>query len=96
MSNFGIGVVFQDHSGSIIVALIQRVKSIHLIGMAKALSARQAVVLARELSLFHVMFEGVCLRVVQAFRCSGRCNTLFGHIIEESKRLGCSLRQCQF
>ena len=88
--------MFRDHSGSIIAALIQRVKSIHLIGMAKALSVRQAVVLARELSLFHVMFEGVCLRVVQAFRCSGLCNTLFGHIIEESKRLGCSLRQCQF
>ena len=34
--------------------------------------------------------------MVQALRCSGRCNTLFRHIIEESKRLGCSLRQCQF
>lgn len=88
--------MFRDHSGSIIAALIQRVKSIHLIEMAKALSVRQVVVLARELSLFHVMFEGVCLRVVQAFRCSGLCNTLFGHVIEESKRLGCSLRQCQF
>ena len=26
----------------------------------------------------------------------GRCNTLFGHIIDETKRIGGMLRQCQF
>lgn len=54
-------MVFRDHSGSIIAALSQRVKSIHLIEMAEALSARQAMVLVRELSFFHIIFEGVCL-----------------------------------
>lgn len=46
--------------------------------------------LAKELSLFDVIFESDCLRVVQALRCSDQCNTLFGHIIGESKGLGCS------
>ena len=26
----------------------------------------------------------------------GHCNTLFGHIIDETKRIGVMLRQCQF
>ena len=26
----------------------------------------------------------------------GRCNTLFGHIIDETKRIGDMLQQCQF
>ena len=26
----------------------------------------------------------------------GHCNTLFGHIIDETKRIGGMLRQCQF
>ena len=52
---------------------------------AEALAARQAVVLAGELSLFNVIFESDCLRVIQALQCSGRCKTLFGHIIEEDE-----------
>ena len=87
----GIGVVFRDHSGSIISTLSQRIESFHLVELAETLTAGRAVMLARELSLFDVIFEGDCLRVVQALRCFGHCNTLFGQVIEESKRLGCSL-----
>ena len=44
--------------------------------------------LARELSLFYVILEGDCLWVVQALNASGTCNTLYGHIVNETKRLG--------
>jgi len=64
--------------------------------LAEALVARLAVVLARELSLFDVIFEGDCLQIIQALKNSGSCKTLFGHVIEETKRLGCSMRFCQF
>lgn len=94
MNSVGIGVVFRDHSGNVIATLSQKVDSIRLVKMAKMLVARRVVVLDRELSLFNMIIEGYCLRVIQALKCSGRCNTLFGHIIKESKRLGCSLQQC--
>ena len=52
--------------------------------------------LARELSLFYVILEGDCLWVVQALNASGSCNTLYGHIVNETKRLGAVLRHCSF
>ena len=69
---------------------------IHSVDTAEALAARRSVVLERELSLFNVIFEGDCLCVIQALQCSGRCKTLFGHIIEEAKSFRCNLRHCLF
>ena len=43
-----------------------------------------------------MIIEGDCLRVVQALKSLGRCNTLFGHVIEEARSLGESFQQCQF
>ena len=42
------------------------------------------------------IFEGDCLRIVQALKKTGSCKTLFVHVVEETKRLGCTLRFCQF
>ena len=71
INNIGIGVVVRDHLGCVIAALSQQVKSILSVKMAKALAARRAVILAGELSLFNVIFEGDCVRVIQALQCSG-------------------------
>ena len=49
------------------------------------------MVLAKELSLFDVIFEGDCLQIVQALK-----KTLFGHVVEETKRLGSTLQHCHF
>ena len=62
--------------------------------MAEALTARSPVIFARELSLFNIIVEGDCLHVIQALKCSGPCPLLFGHIIDETKRLGRVLRSC--
>ena len=43
-----------------------------------------------------MQIEGDCLRVIQALQDSDRYFTLFGHIIEKTKRLGSFLRRCQF
>lgn len=53
--------------------------------MAEALVTRRVVLFAKDLSLFRVIIEGNCLWVIQALKCSGRCRTLFGHIIDETK-----------
>ena len=58
--------------------------------------ARHAVVFAKELSLFNVEIEGDCSRVIKALTDSRRCNTLFGHVIDESRSLGATLQYCKF
>lgn len=50
----------------------------------------------RELSLFNISVEGDCLHVIQALQRTGPCYMLFGHIIDETKRLGQMLRGCMF
>ena len=64
--------------------------------MAKALAARQVVEFAREISLFDVILKGDCLQVVRALNASGGCNTLYGHVVNETKRLGAVLRHCSY
>ncbi|KAK9999046.1 hypothetical protein SO802_018649 [Lithocarpus litseifolius] len=92
----GLGVVFRDHSGQVIAALSQRIGLSRTVELAEALAARRAVEFARELSLFDVILEGDCLRVVQALNASGGCNTLYGHVVNETKRLGADLRHCSY
>ncbi|KAL0008216.1 hypothetical protein SO802_009718 [Lithocarpus litseifolius] len=92
----GLGVVFRDHSGQVIAALSQRIGLSRTVELAEALAARRAVEFAKELSLFDIILEGDCLRVVQALSASGGCNTLYGHVVNETKRLGAGLRHCSY
>ena len=43
-----------------------------------------------------MIFEGDCSRVITALKGFGHCRTLFGHIIDESKRIRGTLRSCLF
>ena len=92
----GVGVVVHDCDGQIIGALRQNIGSIQSVEMAKALAARRAVMFAAELSVFRVIIEGDCSWVIAALKGFGRCRTLFGHIIDESKRIGGTLRSYLF
>ena len=49
-----------------------------------------------ELCVFRVIIEGDCSRVIAALKGFGRYRTLFGHIIDESKQIGGTLRSCLF
>ena len=82
----GVGVVVRDCSRQIIGVLGQNIGSIQFVEMAEAM----------ELCLFEVIFEGECSWVLDALKGSGRYCTLFGHIIDEAKRLGGTLRSCLF
>lgn len=64
--------------------------------LVEALAAHRAVQFAKELSLFYVEIEGDCSRVISVLSVSRRCNTLFGHVIDERRSLGTSLRFCKF
>ena len=92
----GLGVVYHDHSGQVIAALSQRIGLPCTVEMAEDLATRRVMEIARELSLFDVILEGDCLRVVQALNASGGCKTLYGHVVNETKRLGATLRHCSY
>ena len=64
--------------------------------LAEAQAAYRAVKLAQEMSFFGLQVEGDCLVVIQALKAQARCNTLYGHVIEDTRRLGAALQFCQF
>ena len=92
----GIGVVIRDYNGNVIGALSQKIALPPSIEHAEALAASWAVAFAKELSLFEVIFEGDCLRIIKAINTMEPCHTLFGHIIEEIRSLSSALRKCSF
>ena len=92
LDHVGIGVVFRDHSSHVIISLSQKVGLTWTMEMAEVLAVRRALKFARELCLLDIVLEGNCLRVIQALNSLEHCNTLFGHIVNESKRLGGSIR----
>ena len=51
---------------------------------------------AKELSIFKVVVEGDCLKVVQDLKAKEHCNTLYGNVIEDARSQGISLQACQF
>ncbi|KAK7809482.1 hypothetical protein CFP56_004049 [Quercus suber] len=64
--------------------------------MAEALAAKRAVQLATEMSFLRVMVEGDCKRVIQALQASGRSLMLYGHVLEDIRRVGSTLQICSF
>ena len=54
------------------------------------------MVFAKELSLFDVEIKGDCSSFITALNMPKRCGTLFGHVIDDCKSLGASLRSCKF
>ena len=92
----GIGVVFRDHTGQVIATLSQKIPLVQTVELAEALAARRAVGFALEFSLFNVELEGDCSRVISALNASKSCNTLFGHVTDECRRVSTSLRFCKF
>ena len=91
-----VGVVYRDHTGQIIGALLQNISLVQFVEMAEALAARRAMLFAKEFSLFRVIIEGNCSRVIDALKGSGHYRTLYGHVIYETKRLGGTLRSYMF
>ena len=91
----GIGVVIRDYNGNVIGALSQKIALPQSIEHAEALAASRAVAFAKELSLFEVIFEGDCLRIIKAINTMEPCHTLFGHIIEEIRSFEFCFKEVQ-
>ena len=92
----GIGVAIRDSDGEIIAALSQRIPLPFSVEMAEAMAARRALLFAQELSLYKVMMEGDCLRVVSALNSSVSCNTMYGNVVEETRCQVSKFHFCSF
>ena len=92
----GLGVVIRDSAGQIIATLSQKIGLPHSVETAEALAALRVVVFAKELSVFKVIVEGDCLKVVQALKARECCNTLYGNVIEDAHLQGASMQACHF
>ena len=86
IGNARIGVAIRDSNGEIIAALSQRIPLPFSVEMAEAMVAHRAILFAQELSIYKVMMEGDCLRVVSALNSSASCNTMYGNVVEETCR----------
>ena len=82
----------RDDRGTVLAALSQKIALTQSVEMAEALAAKRAVHLASEMSFLRVVVEGDCKRVVQALQAHGRSLTLYGHVIEDARRLGATLQ----
>lgn len=60
--------------------------------LVEARATYRAVKLAQEMSFFRVQAEGDCLMVIQALKAQARCNTIYGHVIKDTRRLGVALQ----
>ncbi|XP_023874803.1 uncharacterized protein LOC111987330 [Quercus suber] len=92
----GLGVVIRNCTSHVIAALSQKIGLPHSMETTEALAALRAIVFAKELSVFKVVVEGDCLKVVQALKARACCNTLYGTVIEDAHYQGASLQACHF
>ena len=64
--------------------------------MVEALTARKAILFAKEINVFRVVVEGDSLQVIKAVNSSKLSTTPHGHIIDEIRLLSSSLSCCNF
>ncbi|XP_075657295.1 uncharacterized protein LOC142627336 [Castanea sativa] len=96
LHEIGLGVVIRDGTGHVIATSSQKIRLPHFVETTEVLAALQAIVFAKELSVFKVVVEGDCLKAVQALKAREHCNTLYGTIIEDAHNQGASLQACHF
>ena len=64
--------------------------------MAEARAAHRVVTFTQEMSFFRIQVEGDYLGVIRALQSQEQCKTLYGHMIDDARRLGYALHSCQF
>ena len=77
-------------------ALSQKIALPQSVALAEAWAAHRAVTFAQEISFFRIQVEGDCLGVICALQSQGQCKTLYGHVVDDTRRLGYTLHSCQF
>ncbi|XP_050290307.1 uncharacterized protein LOC126728544 [Quercus robur] len=91
-----IKVVVRDYRGDVMVALSHKIALPLLAALVEARAAHRAITFAQEMCFFRIQVEGDCLGVIHALQSQARCNTLYGHVADDTRRLSSALQSCQF
>jgi ribonuclease HI len=81
----GIGVIIRNHRGAAMASLCQRIPFPHSVEAMEAYAARSAIELSNDLGLKEVDIEGDSQTIVNALCNPEPCNTLYGHLINDTK-----------
>jgi hypothetical protein len=81
----GIGVIIRNHTGEVMASLCQRIPFPHSVEAMEAYAARSAIELSSDLGFKEVDIEGDSQTIVNALCNPKPCNTLYGHLVNDTK-----------
>ncbi|XP_065633351.1 uncharacterized protein LOC136069109 [Quercus suber] len=90
-----IGVIIRDCKGQTVAAFCKLLQSHYTAELVEVLAIEQGILLAQELQLSRVMFEGDALTVINAINDS-TFGTPYGHIIQDISHAQTSFVYCSF
>ena len=92
----GLGVVICDSYGRVMGSLAERVPLLTLAAMVEALACRRALLFAKELCIFDVVFERDAELIIKALLGKDVHHPEYGHVIQDSLVLATEFRFCKF
>lgn len=79
--------MLRTHEGVMVAAHCTTRQLISNPTVVEAVGAWVAVDMCRQLGITHVILEGDSLEVVQAIQKEGKCWSIYGHLINDTKSL---------
>ena len=92
----GLGVVIRDHHGHLVAVLSQKIPLPNLTKTVEALAAWHAAQLVLNIGLDQVELEGDAAIIIKELQAEDSSITIYGHIIEDTKRLTSMLQNFSF
>ncbi|XP_059436609.1 uncharacterized protein LOC132169617 [Corylus avellana] len=83
----GIGVVLRDEKGQVIATMCKTRMGILELAMGEAYAAYHAVFLCRDMGVQNLILEGNVKQIVEAINSATGTWSLFGHLIEDTRRV---------
>jgi ribonuclease HI len=89
--NVGVGVIIRDENGWIVAAMSRTRQGLLEPTTGEAFGAFQAARLITELGLQNIILEGDAKQIVDAINSNMSTWSQYGHLVEDTRRLVCSL-----
>ena len=96
MEATGLGIVICDSYGRVMGSLAERVLLPTSTATVETLACRRALLFAKELCIFDVVFEGDAELIIKALLGREVDHPEYGHVIQDSLVLATEFRFCKF